>query len=241
MAPDSILDAVWPRRCEFCGAAPDRPGRHVCSDCLARIPFVRQNACCRVCGREYPGIDPSGGACSECTGANAPHFDAAASAVRFEGAARRMLLDFKYNRHFWMMDDVADWLEGALRARLSPSAVDAVLPVPSSPLHRLDRGYNQCEFFARAVARRIGRKFIADAAIRTGDPLRQAGLDEETRRENAKGTFAVPRPEAIRGRTVLAIDDIITTGSTLSEFARELKKAGAWRVWCLTLAQTVRS
>ena len=206
-----------------------------------RIPFVRQDSCCRVCGREYPGIDPSGGACSECTGANAPLFDAAASAVRFEGAARRMILDFKYNRHFWMRDDIADWLEAALRARLSPTAVDIVVPIPSSSLHRMDRGYNQSGFFADAIARRIGRAYAPDVAIRIGDPARQAGLDEESRRENAKGTFAVPHPEAVRGRTVLVVDDVITTGATLSECARTLKKAGAWRVWCLTLAQSVRA
>ena len=70
---------------------------------------------------------------------------------------------------------------------------------------------------------------------------RQAGLDEDARRANVKGTFAVRRPGRVRGRTVLVVDDVMTTGATLSECARALKASGAARVWCLAVARSIRA
>ena len=152
-----------------------------------------------------------------------------------------MLLGFKFNRRLWLRDDFVDWLEAALRARFDGAAVDLVLPMPTTLFHRADRGYSQCAYLAKPLARRIDRLYRPDILRRTGHPRRQSDLREEERRENAKDTFAVRHPELVRGRTVLVVDDVMTTGATLSECARSLKDAGVWRVWCLTLARSIRS
>ena len=76
---------------------------------------------------------------------------------------------------------------------------------------------------------------------RRGSPRRQSGLSEDDRRANAVGSFSVMRPSRVVGRTVLVVDDIMTTGATLSECAAELKRAGASRVWGLTLARSLRT
>ena len=164
----------------------------------------------------------------------------AASAVRFEGHARRMILDFKFNRHFWLRDDFTDWLEAAARASFDVAAVDAVVPMATTAWHRLDRGFGHTTCLARSLAARLDRRCLANALRRVGRFKRQGGLDEESRRTNVVGTIAVNRPEFIRGRTVLVVDDIMTTGSTLAECVRVLKSAGAFRVWSLTLAKTIR-
>ncbi|MBR1922076.1 MAG: ComF family protein, partial [Kiritimatiellae bacterium] len=91
------------------------------------------------------------------------------------------------------------------------------------------------------LARRIDRRLAKGVVVRTGSPRRQSSLDEDARRENVKGTFAVRRPELVRGRTLLVVDDILTTGATLGECAKTLAAAGAWRVWGATLARSVRS
>ena len=239
MKADVILDFLWPRRCEVCGGAADRPGRHVCSSCLMRLPFLPVDGCCRVCGRAVEGLRGDY-VCDECSGADAPAFDRAASALRFEGAARDMVLGYKSRRMLWLKTDFCDWLEAVARARLDVAAVDVVLPMPVTLFHRLDRGYNQCGYLAKELARRLGRSFRGDVVRRCGSPRRQAGLDEVSRRENVKGTFTVSRPEFACGRTVLVVDDVMTTGSTLSECAKTLKGAGAWRVWCVTLAKSIR-
>ena len=235
-----VADAVWPRSCEICSRPVDRDGRHICSECLMRIPFVKPDGCCRVCGREVEG-QPFEFLCNECIGPNAPLFDRAASAVRFEDAIRTMVLDYKFNGHLWLKEDFTDWMEAALRARFDVNAVDMVVPMPLSLEHRIDRGYNQCTYLAEGLAGRIGRDFVSGVLASKGGRLRQSGLGEEARRENARDKFYVRDSSLVEGRTVLVVDDIMTTGATLSDCARALKASGAWRVWCVTLAKSIRT
>jgi len=155
--------------------------------------------------------------------------------------AREMLNAFKFRYHHWLRDDLVDWLEAVTRARFKIKGIDLILPMPSTLLHRLDRGYNQCAYLGWALAKRIEKPYDGRVLRRIGNPKRQGGLSEEERRTNAIGTFAVLRPEAVFGKTVLVVDDIMTTGATLSACAAALKVAGAVRVWCVTVARSLRT
>ena len=152
-----------------------------------------------------------------------------------------MVNAFKFRRHLWLRNDLVDWLEAAVRVRFKVGEIDLVVPMPSTLFHRLDRGYNHCVYLARPLARRLGKPCACRVLRRTGNPERQGALAEEDRRTNVIGTFAVRKPELVSGRTVLVVDDIMTTGSTLSECAAELKRSGAVRVWCVTLARSLRN
>ena len=178
--------------------------------------------------------------CADCR-EHAPSFDRAASALHFDGDAREAMNAFKFRNHLWLRDDLVDWLEAMTRVRFKVDEIDIVVPMPSTLWHRMDRGYNQCAYLAKALAKRLEKPYAPDAVRRKGRPRRQGGLTEEDRRMNAIGTFAVRRPDAVRGRTVLVVDDIMTTGSTLSECAAELKRSGVSRVWCATLARSLRT
>ena len=206
---------------------------------MNRMPFAPTDGCCRRCGRDAVGLDGE----FLCTGCREtrPHFDRVASAVFFEAEARDLVNAFKFHYDAWLRDDFVDWMEGVLRARFRVEEIDIVVPVPSTVAHRWDRGYSPCVELARPLARRIGRPFGRFVMCRRGRPARQRGLDEAARRENVVDTFAELRPSAVRGRTVLVVDDIMTTGATLSECAAELKRAGASRVWCVTLARTAKT
>ena len=237
---ESILDFVWPRRCEICGKTADRPGRHVCADCLNRLPFVPTDGCCRRCGRAAEKLDGEF-LCEDCR-VHRPSFDRTASALSFEGEARELVNGFKFDRRkLWLRTDFADWLEAVARVRFNVDEVDVVVPMPSTWLHRLDRGYNQCDYLASVLAKRLDKPYVRQALRRVGMPKKQGVLSEEERRTNVLGTFSVRRPETVCGKTVLVVDDIMTTGSTLSACAAELKRAGAVRVWCVTLARSFRT
>ena len=239
LAIKSILDFIWPRTCEVCGRPVDRPGRHFCSDCLNRLPFTPTDGCCRRCGRAAEKLDGEF-LCEDCR-TYKPSFDRAASALSFEGDARDAMNAFKFRNHLWLRDDLVDWIEGVVRARFKVGEIDLIVPMPSTLLHRIDRGYNQCAYLARALAKRLGRPYEASVLRRKGNPKKQGRLTEEERRTNVIGTFGVRKPAIIRGKTVMVVDDIMTTGSTLSECAAELKRSGASRVWCATLARSLRS
>lgn len=209
------LDLLWPRNCEICGRPVDRESRYVCSDCLNRIPFVR----------------PEDGMYD---------IDDAAGAVRFECETREMINGYKFRGRIWLRDDFVDWMEAAARAKFDVAAIDAVVAIPATLGRWLNRGYNPSAVLAESLAKRIDRAFLGRALARVGRPKRQSSLSEEDRAANVKGTFLVRRPELVRGRTVLLVDDIMTTGATLSECSKTLSAAGAWRVWCLALARSVR-
>lgn len=197
------------------------------------------DGCCRRCGRDAFGLDGEF-LCEDCRVYD-PHFDRAASAARFEGDARELVNSFKFHSRIWLRDDLVDWLEGVLRASFRAGEIDVVLPMPSTLFHRWNRGYNQSAVLAHALAKRIERPYGRFVMRRKGHPKKQSGLNEAERRENAIDTFAVMRPSVVVNKTVLVVDDIMTTGSTLSECAAELKRAGAKRVWCVSLARSVRS
>jgi ComF family protein len=204
-----------------------------------RLPVLPQTGCCRLCAQPVEGWVTEF-VCDQCR-ARRPAFDAAAAAFRFEGVLRSLLLDFKFNCAFHLRDDFADWLEASVRVRYDPAAIDAVVPVPLTLFRRWDRGYNQCSLLARALAARLDRPVAETAAVRCGHPRRQSDLPAEERWANVEGTFRVRRRELVRGRTILLVDDVMTTGATLSACAQALKEAGAERVWCATLARSAQA
>lgn len=236
----AAMDLVWPRRCavEGCGRKVDRPGRYICSSCFAALPYHDRRGC-RICGAVPEADEPNDFVCADCL-ESPPPFEFSRSAIRHEFAGRQLVLDLKFRRWTWLREDLVDLLEGAARAKLDVSAVDVVVPVPLHRWRRFTRRFNQAALLAEGLAARIGRLCLPDALRRVRDTGHQSRLGAKARRDNVKGAFEACRPECLRGRTVLLIDDVSTTGSTLFECAAVLKKAGAARVWCLTVSRSVR-
>lgn len=158
-----------------------------------------------------------------------------------DGEAREMLNAFKFRNHYWLRDDLVDFLEAAVRARFDVAQVDVVLSVPSTLFHLWDRGYTPCRVLAKPLARRLGKPCPPFVLRRKNAPKRQGRLSETERRTNVIGTFGVMRPAVVAGKTALVVDDVMTTGSTLSECAAELKRAGAARVWCVSLVRSLHT
>lgn len=233
-----ILDFIYPRFCQFCSKKVDRLEGNLCSSCLMRVPFLPVNGCCAVCSRPVEGFSGSY-VCDECL-RDKPHFDKAVQAVSFSGSTRQMILDYKFKNKYYLSVDFALWLDAAARARLQVSEIDAVVAIPAKKDPSFERDYNHAELLAKHLSRLFDRKKV-NGFIRIGNPKRQSSLSEKERRENVKNTFMVTKPSDIKGRTILLVDDIMTTGSTFSEASRILKAAGAWRVWALSIARSMRN
>lgn len=209
-AASRAADFIWPRTCpvEGCGKASDRPGRHLCSACLARFPY-------------YDLVGDGTGAW----------------ALQYAPPADQLILDFKFRNAIYLLADFADLMEAAVRARLDADAIDAVLPVPLNRHRLVERGYNQSALLAKELARRIDRRYDGGSLLRTRDTEHQTRLGGGDRRKNVRGAFKVARPGMVRGRTLLLVDDVSTTGATMDECAALLEKAGAARVWRAALAR----
>ena len=231
----TAADWVYPRVCPGCDQVSDRPGRHLCWACFSRIELHTESLC-TVCGAPVEGRPSHAFVCGVCT-AMRPAFDKARAAGRFQGVLRDQLHQFKYAHALWLRHDLADLLYGCLLAHFNPEAVDVVMPVPLHPVRLRERSYNQAALMAETLAERMDRRFDGQSLARIRKTDSQTQFDAAHRRMNILGAFDVVRPEWVTGRCVLLIDDVMTTGATLNECARVLKKAGVRTVWGLTVGR----
>ena len=238
---NSVADFCWPRICpvETCHRPSDRPERHLCSHCLATLPFFESGGMCRICGGLVAAATQHEFICEDCT-KNPPAYEISRSAVRFLEPARSLVLDFKFHKATWLKDDLVDLLEGLVHAKMDFAAIDVLVPVPLHPNRLRQRGYNQSALLAEGLAQRLNRRFDAHSLVRVRDTEHQSRLDRKLRLTNLDHAFKVVRPQFIRGRTVLLVDDVSTTGTTLSTCAQALLDAGSARVWCATVARSTQ-
>ena len=218
---------LFPSRCPGCGLR----GVLLCGDCARRLPWLGPDVCPRCAEPRR-----SGWICGRCRAGSAP-LDGVRAACRFEGLARQSVHDLKYRGARVRAPLLAELLEQALAAR--PIRFDVLVPVPLSPERRRQRGFNQAELVARALGERIGVPVDPDALARVRDTPRQVGRTGQAREQNVADAFACPSPEAVRGRRVGVLDDVMTTGATLRACATALRTAGAERVYGLVVAREV--
>jgi ComF family protein len=230
------LDFVLPPRCPGCGLIVDGDHRF-CAGCWQKLDFLGSPSCKR-CAVPLPhdlGDEAMCGACH----ADPPAFDRAAAAVAYGEVARAVALRLKYGGR----PGVARTMAGQM-ARLAADVPMNALVVPV-PLHRWrlwSRGYNQALLIARGVAMRKGLACPPDLLVRTKATPVLRGLGREARAKAMAGAFAVfpERNAMLKGRTVLLIDDVYTSGATASACAKVLKRAGASEVRLLCWARVLR-
>lgn len=228
-------DAIFPRLCPGCGNRCDRPGHYLCWSCFSGIELFTDSLC-DCCGRLATGEVGHRFVCSACRHVK-PSFDRARSAGHFTGLLQHLLHQFKYSSALWLRADLTDLLEGCLKAHFDADQVDAVLPVPLHRTRSRQRTYNQSAVLCEELARRLNRRCDLRSLKRIRPTGTQTRLNAIQRRDNMKGAFNVPNPAMVSGRTLLLVDDVMTTGATLDACASALKKAGAARIWCVTVAR----
>ncbi len=166
-----------------------------------------------------------------------PSFDRARSFGTYEGDLRRLIHLMKYDG----MRPLAKRLGRLMAATAADfEAVDYLVPVPLYRRRRWSRGFNQAALLAAAMAEATGIPARGGLLRRTRATESQAGLSNHQRRANVTGAFSTPRPREVRGRRILLIDDVMTTGATLEACAKALKRAGAQYVGAVTSARAMR-
>ena len=219
-----VADLLAPQDCFVCGGASG--GEAVCPACLAELPRQPELAC-PVCALPTPG----GAVCGHCLNAP-PAFDATRALFSYAFPVDRMVQALKYHHRLALARFFADGLQ-----RMPASGgVDLLLPMPLHVQRLRRRGFNQAVEIARPLARAWDLPLELAAVRRERDVPAQAGLARAARIANLRGAFRCERPLA--GLHVLVVDDVMTTGASLNELARTLKRQGAARVENLVLART---
>jgi ComF family protein len=255
-AAESLFSVLFPSDCRICSEPLLNISRlPVCLDCVARIEPVRGKVC-SICGERvlssYADMDSEGvRRCPVCRRIDRP-FSRAVAYGGYEGGLRELIHLLKYNGvrpaanvlGRMLAEAIADLEPSFDEAGLFDQGSIAVIPVPLYKTKRRQRGFNQAELIAKAALKaypaRERMQLVTDLLLRTRDTHSQIGLTSLQRRANLRGAFAVARAAEVTGRQVLLVDDVYTTGTTATECARVLRRAGARQVWVATVARTLK-
>ncbi|MGA9306617.1 MAG: ComF family protein [Candidatus Sulfotelmatobacter sp.] len=246
----SLFAVLFPSDCRICQTPLVRISRlPVCQECLDAMHAIGGGVCA-ICGeRLFSSYAVAGAAgeprCGLCRRIEPP-FARAAAYGSYETGLRELIHLLKYGGVRPAANVLGRMLAEAI-ATLEPELpADSVAVIPV-PLHRTklrQRGFNQAELIARAAMkirpRRDRLHLCAGVLARRRDTASQIGLTSHQRRENLRGAFAVAQPELVKGREVLVVDDVYTTGATVSECSKVLLRAGATKVWVATVARTLK-
>lgn len=235
-AARSILDKLLPPRCIGCGAIVEDVG--LCGACWGSLRFLGPPAC-HCCAYPFEYEVPGETLCPACL-RERPAFDRARSVFAYDDASRSLVIEFKHADKTF----AAPPLAGMMRRAGGDLLADAGLIAPV-PLHRrrlFARRYNQAALLASALARQSNAPLAVDLLVRRRHTQPQGRMSPTARRRNVRGAFAVraQRKSLLDGKRVLLIDDVLTTGATVGECARVLRRAGASAVDVLTLSRVIR-
>jgi ComF family protein len=222
-------------RCAVCGAVMRDGGRPLCAACAGDLP-LRTGGLCPACGEMSGREEDPPGLCPECR-SDPPPWNELYFHGPYAGTLRLLILGYKFHNRFERNRLLGTLAVDAFAAR--PGRVpDAVVPVPLHDRRLAWRGFNQSLEIARGLARHVDRPLLAHGLTRTRNTPPQTRFGLKERQANIKGAFAAD-PALVKDRRLLLVDDVYTTGSTLRECARTLRRAGCKGVDVLVLARTV--
>ena len=226
----AFCSLFFPDECPLCGhgiPADGSPDSLFCKECLDSMQFISGQPC-PVCGGDINGIFDI---CPDCLAEPERKWEKGYAVFRYSGKTAEAIRKYKYGKQIALAKPFGKLLAGTIS---NPEQYAELIPIPLHWIRFLQRGYNQSMLLAEEVSRWTGIPAV-QRLKRVRNTKHQAYLDKSDRMKNIRDAFTVRKPEEIRGKRVLLIDDVMTTGSTLSECACVLKDAGASRVWCIAL------
>jgi ComF family protein len=233
-----VTDLIFPPLCITCGAVlEEHTPLPFCPPCAAGIHFIRPPLCPR-CGIPFSSAEGEDHLCGECLATERP-FAVARAVGLYEKTLLTAIHLFKYRGRIGMGEILGRIMADFAGGQWDMTVFSLIIPVPLHRKRLRERGFNQAVILAREIAKRFSLPLDVMTLRREHFTAPQVGLGREERSANVRKAFAVRKPEKIAGRRILLVDDVTTTGSTLTECASVLMKANAEAVAILTLARAL--
>ncbi len=224
---DQLLDMIYPRHCILCGIVTKHG---ICSECLPLLPCC-QRACC-LCGCAL--ADASSDYCGQCL-SKRPYFDHVFAAFWFLPPIDQLIIDYKYHQRW---ENLA--LLATLFTQYCPPPKDScqLIAVPSHKHRVRQRGFNAVYELVRAIHKRTALNYSLSTVVRIRNTQMQTGMGKLQRQRNVRAAFALSQP--LQTKHVIIFDDVVTTGATVNELAKTIKRAGVERVDVWALARAIK-
>ncbi len=229
------LDMALPPRCLLCNEEQGDAGA-LCAACWRKVTFLAQ-PCCACCGLPFTFEMGPEALCASCS-RKQPSFARARAAFRYDDDSKKLVLSFKHGDRLHLAPAFGGWMRRSGEALLADA--DMLVPVPLHWTRLFKRRYNQAAVLARAIHKAGGPPVAVDWLVRRKRTPSQGRLNAANRMANVKRAFGMRKGHEAEGKRIVLIDDVLTTGATVEECARVLKRAGAARVDVLTLSRVVR-
>lgn len=234
---EGLADMIFPKICLVCKNKIDASSVYglICHQCWGKIkknlpPF------CHSCGRHLDTPDSEKKRCPRCL-KTMLHFDRAFSPCVYTGVIKELIHMFKYNKKECLGTVLSKlMIEFIKEYGISIDYLDLIVPIPLAKTRLREREFNQSKILAALISQEFNKKILCDNLIRTRHTKTQTELDLDKRLSNIKGGFLLKQKEDIKGKKILLVDDVLTSGATCSEAAYVLKEAGALTVFVLTIA-----
>ena len=210
---DYILSLIYPPKCVFCGTVIDKSD--ICEECEKTLPFTKGDSIYQ----KFPFVD-------KCI-----------SPLYYKDYVRRAVLRFKFAGCSCYSRRLGGIMSECAENNLDCGSIDMVSCIPLSRKRMHDRGYNQAELLAKEISKKVGVEYLPTLKKIRHNTAQSTIKDSKQRAANVIGAYRVIDAEEVKGKYILLVDDVVTTGSTVSECARILKKSGAKAVYCVTLAR----
>ena len=223
---------LFPETCPICHeTSSDHTTAPICTGCWDSIqPY--EGPKCGKCG--LPLDSDSSITCGECI-KDEPAYKSVRTFGLYKGPLRKAINLFKYHNMKRLSKPLS-----AMILRIEIPQVDAVIPIPLYKDRLRQREFNQSALLAKYTAKSTGTSLLVDCLVKVKDTMPQVGLSSRERRRNIRNAFGVEKKELIKGKVILLMDDVITTGATVRECSKVLKKAGAVNIYVMALAQGTR-
>lgn len=233
----SLQEIIFPRYCLLCHKKISSKDSNdlVCAECIETIT-LNTPPFCQKCGRQIQGKYTTKNICKGCIHTHF-YFDRAWASCRYDDSLREMIHNFKYRNKTGLKKHLSGLLINFAKNYYLPiSHCDYAIPIPLSPSKLREREFNQAQILANDIAGHFGLSLMVNNLKRIRNTQSQTELEEKLRWQNIQGAFSLKEPNLIREKIILLVDDVLTSGATVSEAAKTLKEAGASAVFVLTIA-----
>jgi ComF family protein len=235
-----LADAIFKQNCLLCDGkidghnTKDANNHVVCNACQNELPW-QPNTSCPQCG-----LASDGNVCGSCL-SNPPDFDKTHAVFLYDYPIDAMMVRYKYGNMMHLSHLFGQFLSDKLALSLALNQIDLIIPMPMHPQRLKERGFNQAHEIAKVITKQCSDKFDYKSVARIKLTPPQASLPLKDRVKNIKGAFQVntDKLNLIQGKRIAIVDDVMTTGASLNELAKTLKKTGASHVECWVIARTL--